>query len=256
MSVVEREEHGEILVIRMNRPDRLNAQGAELLAGLAEAWTDFRDDPRFQVAVLTGVAGAFCVGEDLKESAERGATGFAADLPHDPFWNDARGPAGSLEKPVIAAVNGWAMGGGFIYTWMADLKVASRNAVFEISEARVFSVGAYEFGFTDYLPWPLATELALGFRVSAQRLYDAGFLNALVDEEREVVGKAIELAQHLLRLPPSSLRNTLDVCRRLRPAAPPEIVSLVQGWRDAGITADALEARTAFLEKREPRYSR
>lgn len=254
MSVVELEPHGPVLVIRMNRPERLNAMGAELLTELAAAWTRFRDDDAFKVAILTGVAGAFCVGEDLKESAARGGTGFAPGLPYDPFWNDARGPADALPKPVIAAVNGWAFGGGFIYTWMADLKVASRNAVFEISEARVFTVGAYEFGFTDYLPWPVATELALGYRLSAERLYQLGFINQLVDEESQVVGAAIEMAGHLLMLPPPALRNTLEVARRLRPQIPADVTALVAPWRAATDDPYAAEGRRAFLEKRPPRF--
>jgi len=230
--------------------------GAEMLAALAEAWTEFRDNAAYEVAILTGAAGSFCVGEDLKESAARGKSGFAPDLPFDPFWNNGQGPAGSIQKPIIAAVNGWALGGGFIFAWMADLKVASRNAYFEISEARVFPVGAYEFGFTDYLPWPIATELALGYRLSADRMYQIGFLNDLVEEEGEVVARALDLAQHLLRLPPSSLRNTLDVCRRLRPEVPGHIAALVATWRAVTDDPDAAEARSAFLEKRAPRYDR
>lgn len=254
MPVVELEQHGPVLVIRMNRPERLNAMSSELLTGMARAWTSFRDDDELKVAILTGVSGSFCVGEDLKESADRGSAGFAPGLPYDPFWNDARGPAGSLPKPVIAAVNGWAFGGGFIYAWMADLRVASRNAVFEISEARVFPVGAYEFGFTDYLPWPVATELALGYRLPAERMYQLGFINQLVDHETQVVGKALEMAGHLLRLPPPSLRNTLDVSRRLRPEIPDDIKALVAPWRAVSDDPYAAEARRAFLEKRPARY--
>src|SRR5207248_2448904 len=88
--------------------------------------------------------------------------------PYDPFWNNGRGPAGSIEKPIIAAVNGWAMGGGFIYAWMADFRVAARSAVFEISEARHWLLGAYNFGFTDMLTWTVATELAPGLLREAQ----------------------------------------------------------------------------------------
>ena len=194
------------------------------------------------------------MGEDLRESAERGASGFAPGLPFDPFGTTVAVRPAVSDKPIIAAVNGWAFGGGFIYAWMADLKVASRNAVFEISEARVFTVGAYEFGFTDFLPWPVATELALGYRLPAERMHQLGFINHLVDTEEEAVGKALELAQHLLRLPPPSLRNTLEVSRRLRPQIPPEITALVAPWRAATDDPYAAESRRAFLEKRDPRY--
>ena len=107
MAVVETERRGQVMVIRMNRPERLNALGQELRAGLAEAWCEFQHSDQLEVAVFTGTGRAFCAGEDMKESVQRGAPGRGQQTSADPFRD------GTLMKPVIAAINGYAMGGGF-----------------------------------------------------------------------------------------------------------------------------------------------
>jgi enoyl-CoA hydratase/carnithine racemase len=255
MSLVEKEHHGDVVVIRMNRPEKLNAMNKQLLTELALAFTEFRDDPAQKIAILTGTGRAFCAGEDLVESAERGTPGLDPDLPPDPFWNDAKGPAETIDKPIIAAVNGWAMGGGFIYTWMCDLRLASRNAVFEISEARHWLLGAYQFGFTDTLPWSVATELALGFRMSAERAHQIGFVNRLVEDADDLLPAAFELCDHLLSIPPASLANTLNVARKLRPQIPTEVERLGEKLKSNGNLDDVTEARRAFAEKRKPVFT-
>src|ERR1700739_807181 len=108
MAVVETERQGQILVIRMNRPERLNALNTEMRAALAETWTMFRTSDEFEVAIFTGTGRGFCAGEDMKESVERGVPGGQRPAIEDPFLS------GALEKPVIAAVNGYAQGGGFM----------------------------------------------------------------------------------------------------------------------------------------------
>ena len=85
MSIVETEQRDGIFVIRMNRPERLNALGSELRQALAEAWCDFRDSRDLEVAIYTGTGRAFCVGEDMKESVERGAVGGGTKLAF-PTW--------------------------------------------------------------------------------------------------------------------------------------------------------------------------
>jgi len=130
MAVVETETHGQVLVVRMNRPERLNALNHEMRLGLARIWTAFRTDPNLEVAVLTGTGRGFCAGEDMKESlADKSPGGRRIDM-EDPF------NAGTLEKPVIAAMNGFAMGGGFMLVERTDLCVAANTAIFEVSEAK------------------------------------------------------------------------------------------------------------------------
>src|SRR5690349_16756009 len=210
MAVVETEEHGQILIVRMNRPERLNALNAELRTALAETWTQFRRDDRFEVAIFTGSGRGFCAGEDMRESLQRGAPGGSRPEIEDPFMT------GALEKPVIAAVNGYAMGGGFMLVERTDLRVAAKGAIFEVSEAKRWLVGGYNHGHIANLPYPIAMEMALGFRFTAERFYEIGFLNRLVDAE-QLIPSALAMAEHLLTLPPASRVNTVHMMRQMRP---------------------------------------
>src|ERR1700729_1678787 len=197
MAVVETERHGQILVVRMNRPERLNALNHELRSELAATWAEFRHDNGLEVAIFTGAGRGFCAGEDMQESLKNGAPGGRRPAAADPFMS------GALEKPVIAAVNGFAMGGGFMLVERTDLRVAVRGAVFEVSEAKRWLLGGYNHGHIANLPYPIAMEMALGFRFTAERFFDVGFLNRLV-EPGELMPSALAMAEHLLTLPPAS----------------------------------------------------
>jgi enoyl-CoA hydratase/carnithine racemase len=247
MPVLETERHGQILVVRMNRPERLNALNHELRVELAKTWTEFRHDDALEVAILTGTGRAFCAGEDMKESlAEKNPGGRGAPM-EDPF------NCGTLEKPVIAAVNGFAMGGGFMLVERTDLRVAADTAVFEVSEAKRWLLGGYDHGHLANLAFPLAMEMALGFRFTADRFHQIGFLNRVVAQER-VVDEAMGMARHLLTLPPAARVNTVHMMRRMRPvptAAQRELAAALHGH---GAKSDLLESRAAFAEKRAPNF--
>ena len=247
MAVVEIERDDGVMVIRMNRPERLNALGSELRSALAEAWSEFRDAADLEVAIYTGTGRAFCAGEDMKESLERGTPGSGAPVLEDPFMT------GTLEKPVIAAINGFAMGGGFMMVERTDLRVAVRGAVFEVSEAKRWLLGGYDHGHLAGLPHHIATEMALGFRFAAERLYEVGFLNRLVDPE-DLISTAYEMAEHLLTLPPASRVNTVYMMRQMRPKVAPDLSRLAAALHDHGDKGDLMESRAAFAEKREPNF--
>jgi enoyl-CoA hydratase/carnithine racemase len=248
MAFVETERHGQIMVVRMNRPERLNALGQDVRAGLAAAWREFRDDEGLEVAVLTGAGRAFCAGEDMKESVEAGQVNSASDASRDDPFMD-----GTLEKPIIAAINGYAMGGGFLLVERTDLRVAARGAIFEISEAKRWLLGGYNHGLLANLPHPIATEMAFGFRFTAERLYELGFLNRLVDPH-DLLPSAFEMAEHLLTLPPASRVNTLYMMRRMRPSVAPPFERLAGKLHLHGALEDRMESRRAFAEKRAPTY--
>ena len=249
MAVIETDKNEGVMTVRMNRPERLNALGSELRAGLAAAWRDFRDDPSVEVAIFTGTGRAFCAGEDMKESLERGTAGSPApDRGADPYYS------GEIDKPIIAAINGYAMGGGFMLAERADLRVAVRGAIFEMSEAKRWLLGGYNHGHTGGLSHTVATEMAFAFRFNAERLYELGFINRLVDDEEALMASANEMAQHLLTLPPASRVNTLTMMRAMRPTVPEELEALAEQLKNHGALSDLMESRAAFAEKRKPNF--
>src|SRR5271157_2997195 len=247
MSVVETERHGQILVVRMNRPERLNALNHEMRTLLAETWTEFRHSDQLEVAIFTGTGRAFCAGEDMKESLANGAPGGRRPAIEDPFMS------GALEKPVIAAVNGFAMGGGFMLVERTDLRLAARGAIFEVSEAKRWLLGGYNHGHIANLPYPIAMEMALGFRFTAERFYQIGFLNRLVESD-ELMPSALAMAEHLLTLPPASRVNTVHMMRQMRPTPSAEQQRLATALHEHGAKSDLMESRAAFAEKRPPRF--
>ena len=247
MAVVETERHGQVLVVRMNRPERLNALSHEMRTELAQAWTDFRHSKELEVAIFTGTGRGFCAGEDMKESLQKGVAGGQRPAIEDPFMS------GKLEKPVIAAINGFAMGGGFMLVERTDLRVAVREAVFEVSEAKRWLLGGYNHGHIANVPYPVAMEMALGFRFTAQRFYEVGFLNRVVEAD-QLMPTAIGMAEHLLTLPPASRVNTVHMMRQMRPAPGAEMQRLAEALHDHGAKSDLMESRAAFAEKRKPNF--
>src|SRR4029077_19250128 len=161
--------------------------------------------------------------------------------------------SGALEKPVIAAVNGFAMGGGFMLVERCDLRVAARGAIFEVSEAKRWLLGGYNHGHVANLPYPIAMEMALGFRFTAERFYEIGFLNRLVDPD-QLIPTALQRAEHLLTLPPASRVNTVHMMRQMRPQATQQQQNLAAELHEIGAKSDLIESRAAFAEKRRPNW--
>ena len=247
MAVVETERNGQVLIVRMNRPERLNALNGEMRQMLAETWTKFRHCKELEVAIFTGTGRGFCAGEDMKESLATGKAGGTRPTLPDPFID------GKLEKPVIAAVNGFAMGGGFMLVERTDLRVAVPGAVFEVSEAKRWLLGGYQHGHLANMPYPIAMEMALGFRFTAERFHQLGFLNRLAPQA-ELIATALEMAEHLLSLPPASRVNTIHMMRRMRPEPSSSHRALAAKLHEHGDKSDLMEARAAFSEKRKPNF--
>jgi enoyl-CoA hydratase/carnithine racemase len=247
MAVVETETHGQILVVRMNRPESLNALNHEMRTRLAETWAEFRRSDALEVAIFTGAGRGFCAGEDMKQSLADGAPGGRRPAIEDPFMS------GALEKPVIAAVNGYAMGGGFMLVERTDLRVAVKGAIFEVSEAKRWLLGGYNHGHVANLPYPIAMEMALGYRFTAERFYEIGFLNRLVEPD-QLMPSAMQMAEHLLTLPPASRVNTVHMMRQMRPAPNADQERLAVALHEHGAKSDLMESRAAFAEKRKPNF--
>ena len=112
-----------------------------------------------------------------------------------------------------------------------DLRVAVPEAVFEVSEAKRWLLGGYNHGHLANLPYPVAMEMALGFRFTAQRFYEVGFLNRLVPADK-LLSEAIAMGEHLLTLPPASRVNTVHMMRQMRPAPSAEQMKLAEALHE------------------------
>ena len=210
MAVVETERHGQVLIVRMNRPERLNALNTEMRQKLAETWTEFRHDKETRGGDLHRHRPRVLRRRRHEGDADdRRARRYAHSI-SNPFMD------GSLEKPVIAAINGFAMGGGFMLVERTDLRVAVPEAVFEVSEAKRWLLGGYNHGHLANMPYPIAMEMALGFRFTAERFHQLGFLNRIAPQA-ELIPTAMAMAEHLLSLPPASRVNTVHMMRQMRP---------------------------------------
>ncbi len=247
------EKDGNLLVVTLNRPDRLNALHPPANAELAGVFDDFAADPDAWVAIVTGAGRGFSAGNDLKYQAEGGdrsampKTGFAG------LTNRY-----DLTKPVIAAVNGVAMGGGFEIALACDLIIAAESAVFALPEPRV-GLAALAGGL-HRLPREIGTKQALGMiltgrRVTAEEGRSLGFVNEVVPDD-EVVDAAKRWAAQILECSPMSIRASKQ--------------AVYQGLAHAGVEAayngsydavkamvaseDFIEGPLAFAEKRAPNW--
>jgi enoyl-CoA hydratase/carnithine racemase len=201
---VRTEQHGDILVVTIDRPERRNAVDAETAAALASAFRSFDVDPSLSVAVLTGAGGHFCGGADLKA--------LAAGEPR-PFRPEGDGPMGPtrlrLGKPVIAAIEGYAVAGGLELALWCDLRVASEEAILGVF-CRRFGAPLVDLG-TVRLPQIIglgrAMDLVLtGRPVKAQEAWTMGLVNRTVPEG-QALRAALDLARELAALPQTCLRN-------------------------------------------------
>ena len=247
MSVLRYEKKGRIAYLTLNRPEKRNALSYELLGELEKAWIDFRDDDDLWVAVLTGAGTAFCAGLDLRERAAQGS--FLR-----PGENRNALCPGLLKvwKPIIAAVNGPAYAGGWLLAMECDLRIASEDARFAITEVQI---GAAAIGSTHlprHIPAAIAMEMLFtGDPISAQRAYEVGFVNKVVPAD-EVMPAATALAERLCKNAPLAIRLTKEAAfRNIYPTD--EEVTATDTLMAASLTSeDLMEGMIAFSQERPP----
>lgn len=251
------EKTGHVLTITFDRPDHLNAIDPETRAALNDAWVQLRQDDDIWVAVLTGRGTkAFCVGSDLKKTMPP-PHGFAAthfsSAGGDELWR----PLQNLWKPIIAAVNGYAFGGGLELALAADIRIASTNAVFSQSEVRVGSmVGAGgAIRLMRAVPQSMAMKMLLtGCRVGAEEAHRVGLVSELCEPDA-LMDRAMEMAQEICRNAPLAVRATkmaATLGRSLPEDQGLEVERLL--WGLLRNTDDRIEGRNAFAEKRQPQW--
>ncbi len=239
-----------IAIITINRPSARNCLSAEVRAGLFAAWARFEGDPALKIAILTGAGdAAFCAGGDLVEMVATGLGEPPRDMFPVPHENI------ELTKPTIAAVNGVAFAGGWMIAQACDLCVASTNARFAITEARVGRGSPWAAPLIHMIPQRIMMELILtGQPISAQRAYDIGLVNRLAPPG-QVLAAAVEMAVQILANAPLSVaagRATVMLATEMgRRAA---IDAAWAAHAAAYASHDAREGPRAFAEKRPPRW--
>ena len=250
MAVVEYEKREHVVIITMNRPERRNAMSYDLFLGLAESWQRFAADDDARVAILTGTGNSFCAGMDIKERLASGEPGLGLPkIPvRDPFWFE------ELEKPTVAAINGFALGGGFFLASRADFRIAVPSALFQITEVVRGNIAGYEAVLTrENLPYAVAAELVAGGILTAERLYQVGFLNRLAEPDR-LLETAIAFATDLTQRPPLAVDYNLRLLRTLsRMPLPGEVTEQARRYsHELQHSEDLQEALRAFIERRAP----
>lgn len=246
--VLLREVRDGVLMLTLNRPGQRNAVNSELRSALADAVHCFATDPALRVAVITGAGDrSFCAGADLKEMAEN----RTKQPPRDYFAEF--GPDDFVEKPIITAVNGAAYAGGFRMAQFGDLCLAASTASFAISEAKWSRGAPWAAPLTRMLPRRILAELLLTAQpISAQRAYDVGLVNEVVEPE-QLVPRAWELARTIADNAPLSLaayKWMMRVGSEAGVAATSAIASEL--FRHVYDSEDAIEGPAAFREGRKP----
>jgi enoyl-CoA hydratase len=255
--LVEREGH--VVILTMNRPEARNAFGAEMLVRLADAWDLVDGDDEIRVAVLTGAGGHFCAGSDLKAMAggwvdDAWSARFKAtpDLHWKALLRSYR-----LKKPLVAAVEGTAVGGGTEILQATDVRVASESAKFGLTEPRwgLFPLGGSTVRLRRQISYPQAMEILLtGKTFPAAEALRIGLVGRVVPEG-QALAEARRVAEQIAQNGPLAVQAIKRSVQETEGLPEREALEreLAIGWPILS-TADAKEGPRAFSEKRKPDF--
>jgi crotonobetainyl-CoA hydratase len=251
------ERHGPVAVITLNRPEVMNAINADMSLAAERAIDRLVSDPELRVGVLTGAGKAFCAGADLKEVAagrplidpsqrERGFGGFLK---------------GFIDKPLIAAVNGFALGGGTELMLGCDLAVMSEDATLGLPEVKrgIIAAGGGLIRLPRRVPLAIALEYAMtGAPIDSGNALKWGLVNRVVPQH-DVLDAALELANMIAANAPLAVAASKRVVHNsiaLGSDWAPEVWAFSDARiKDVMKTADAKEGPRAFVEKRAPKWA-
>jgi enoyl-CoA hydratase/carnithine racemase len=258
MTDIRYEAHGRVRLITIDRPAKMNSLDFEANDRLVAAWREFDADDDAHVAVVTGAgAQAFCAGADLKtytmDFARRPAPEFRRRFTNGPgFGGITRNM--DVFKPIVAAVNGFAISGGFELALACDLRLCSPNAEFALQDAK-WGFHACDGGLIR-LPQIVglghAMEIVLsGDRVDAEHAFRIGLVNRIWPQA-ELLERTMDYAQKLASRSPLSHRFAKEVMKRAVGLPQDEALRLESSsFHDVGLTEDLAEGTTAFRERRD-----
>lgn len=252
-SHVRYETEGSVAVLTIDRPEQRNAINAAVAEDLRAAVTRFEADTGARVGILAGAGGVFCAGMDLK--AFLGGEAEAILFGKNRF---AGFVVAQRTKPIIAAVQGAALAGGFEIALACDLIVAEEGAVFGLPEVGVgiFAVAGGPFRLARRIPPAKALELALtAGRMDAAEAHALGLVNRIADKGG-VLDAARALAAEIARNAPLGVTATLRLCRAAERQRESELFDYSEElWQAVAASHDAHEGPQAFIEKRTPEWA-
>lgn len=237
------ESSENVATITLNRPEKLNALNGQLVKELEQAWVRFAESDD-RVAVLSGAGDrAFSAGADLQ------------DNPMD-LYRAVPNVAIPLSKPVIAAVHGHCIGGGYVLAQHCDLIVAAEDAKFMYPEARIGFTGGIAAGVAARVPHKFAVEfLLLGEVITAQRAYEMGMVNRVLPRGQHI-DLALEWASRIAYSAPLVIKTLKAFADRSLVQSPAEAAARTRMQISAvNDSADRFEGALAALEKREPKWN-
>ena len=265
MSVLQIENRDGALWVTFNRPELFNSLSPESMCGLMDMWKQAEEDDTVKLVVLTGAGDrAFCAGADLKltipllSGAREPETEYDHRLLNTPDWlGQLMQRNRTFTKPVVAAINGTAMAGGCELALASDIRIASSNATFALSEAKlgIIPAGGSMVRLPRQIPWCHAMEFMLtGDTISAERAREIGLLNRVVEPE-DLYAEVEKLVDTLKNNAPLSLQAIKRAAVLTSGLDLDHSFVIEDQEADAIIlTEDAKEGPRAFAEKRRPNF--
>jgi enoyl-CoA hydratase/carnithine racemase len=252
--LLDYKKEGKIAIFTLNRPDAMNALNPELFQEMSEAFVDFKDDDNLWVGIVTGAGQkAFCAGADIKTMLP-----VIEKFKGQPWGEPPIIMKGlSLWKPLIAAVNGAALGGGMEVALACDIRIAAENAIFGVPEVTLGLIPAW--GGTQRLPRAIpaakaAEMLFTGKPVDAQEAYRIGLVNRVVPQA-ELMPTAMKMAETICKAGPLAVRAAKQAMVQGVNSSMEEGLLLESVLRDYVVaTKDFAEGCKAFLEKRKAEF--
>jgi enoyl-CoA hydratase len=254
------ERRGATAIVTMNRPEAKNALSLPMLVGMADAWVEIDTNDDIRCAILTGAGGTFCSGMDLKSMGSPEAQQYRHRQEADPdlHWK-ALLRHYQLRKPLIAAVEGWAVAGGTEILQATDIRVAGESAKFGVFEARrgLFPLGGSTVRLRRQIPFTVAMDLLLTAReVGAAEAKEIGLIGRVVPDGT-ALDEALSIAEVICANGPLAVEAIKRSVRETEGISEVDAlkIELEIGWPIFG-TEDATEGQKAFAEKRPPQYKR
>jgi len=252
----EKKLDGRVVVMTLNRPDAMNALNGELFEAIYDGWERFRDDDEAWVAILTGAGDkAFSAGADLKETTQI-RTGQLKPVRRRSRILGLLCEDLNLWKPTIAAINGYAIAGGWMLAQECDIRIAAEHAELGVSEVRWNMSAGWLHPLTRQMHLQHALEIVLwgDRRITAQRAYEMGWVNRVVPKER-LMDEAMEWAERILYLAPRDVRNLKEILYRGFYMPPMEGAAFSRALEQNLVgMEDSIEGPKSFSEKRKPQF--